>query len=200
MKEERFQLKVLVASLFVVAAALLASSDGLAANQSANTTINANVDSAISMSSQGNVNIAVTPTASGARMSSNYDVVTVNTNNAGGYTLTLEMQGSETSLLSGVNAIAQKPNPSTPGALSANTWGYRVAGGAFGAGAAAETNVASSVYNWAGVPANGSPVQIKTTSSEVNNDTTDVWYAIMADSTKPSGSYSGTVTYTATTN
>lgn len=203
MNEEKFQLKVLVASLAIVVAAVLASHEGFAANSSANTTINANVGSAITLSNLGSVNVAVTPTASSARLSSARDTVTVNTNNSNGYRLTLQMNTSETSLLNGSNSIARTTGTlATPVTLTANTWGYRVAGaGGFGAGAAAESNVAASAYTWAGVPASGStPDQIKSTSSPANNDTTDVWYAIMADSTKPSGTYTGQVTYTATTN
>lgn len=202
MSEEKFQIKVLVASLAIVVAAVLASSDGLAANVEGNTTITARVGSTISISSLGNVNISVTPSGGDARLSSARDIVTVSSNNSTGYNLNLEMFGSETSLLNGANAIAQGAGDlTTPLALTSNTWGYRVANaGGFGPGAAAETNVAASIYSWAGVPANGSPDQVKSTGSEADNDTTDIWYAIMADSNRPSGTYTGRVTYTATTN
>lgn len=201
MNEEKFQLKVLVASLAILVAAVLASNDGFAAVNSANTTINANVGSAIAITSLSAVNINVTPTASGARLSSAKDTVTVNTNNAAGYNLTLAMSTSETRLLSGANSIAQAAGTlASPQALGTNTWGYRVASaGGFGAGAAAENSVATSSYTWAGVPASGTPDQVKSTSVPANDDTTDIWYAIMVDTTKPSGTYTGTVTYTATT-
>ncbi|MGI6611994.1 MAG: hypothetical protein ACOX0Z_00245 [Candidatus Nanosyncoccaceae bacterium] len=202
MSEEKFQIKVLVASLAIVVAAVLASGDGFAANVEGNTTITARVGSTISISSLGNVNISVTPSGGDARLSSARDIVTVSSNNSTGYNLNLEMFDDETSLLNGANAIAQGAgNLTTPSALTSNTWGYRVANaGGFGPGAAVETNVATSAYSWAGVPANGSPDQVKSTGSEADNDTTNIWYAIMADSNRPSGTYTGRVTYTATTN
>lgn len=201
MNEEKFQIKVLVASLAIVVAAVLASNNGFADTKTANTTINANVGSAITITSLDSVNINVTPAASGPRLSSAHDTVTVNTNNSTGYNLTIQMNTAETSLLNGTNAITKATGSlAVPAALGANTWGYRVAGsGGFGAGAAAESNVAASAYTWAGVPANGAPDQVKSTSGVADDDTTDIWYAIMADTTKPSGTYTGKVTYSATT-
>lgn len=203
MCEERFQLKVLVVSLAIMVASLVVSSSGSAVDEkTADVTINANVNPTIAISSSGNVGISVTPAAAEARLSSAKDTVTVSTNHTAGYNLTLEMFDAETSLVNGADTITQGSGSlASPDALVANTWGYRVAdAGGFGPGAAVENSVAVSAYTWAGVPAKGAADQIKSTSGQADNDATDIWYAIMANSNKLSGTYSGKVTYTAATN
>ncbi|MBW4062073.1 hypothetical protein HJC99_05875, partial [Candidatus Saccharibacteria bacterium] len=45
-----------------------------------------------------------------------------------------------------------------------------------------------------------SPNTLKTTSGTASNDTTTVWYGVAADTTQPSGTYTNSVTYTATAN
>lgn len=173
-----------------------------AASQTANTTINANVGSSISITTVSPVTISLTPTAGGV-VSSASDTVTVNTNNALGYTLTLADADTNTNLVSGANNIAAHTGTfASPTALANNTWGYRIVGaGGFGASAySGETNQASSTSTWAGVASSASPVTIKSTSSTATNDTTTVWYGVNATSSQPNGTYSDTVTYTATTN
>lgn len=173
-----------------------------AAANSANTTINATVAAVISITTSSPVAIGLTPTAGGV-VSSSSDTVTVNTNNATGYTLTLADADATTSLVNGGNTItAHSGTQASPTALAANTWGYRVVGvGGFGAGAySAETNNGSSSSTWAGVPATGSPNTLKTTGTVASNDTTTVWYGVKVTTSKPTGVYTDTVTYTATTN
>lgn len=189
----------IVAAVAVVLSPVAAS----AATDTKSTTINATINSVISMTTSSTVAIAVTPTASGA-MSSNSDTVTVSTNNSTGYTLTLANGDTTTNLVSGGNTIAAdagtQASPSST--LTNNRWGYRIVGvGGFGASAtSAETNVANSAYSWAGVPSSASPNTVKTTGATASGDVTTVWYGVKADSTKPSGTYSDSVTYTATTN
>lgn len=172
-----------------------------AASQTSTTTINGTIDSTITISSGPTVSMSVAPSGS-AVTSSASDTVSVSTNNASGYTLGLAMNTGTRTLAKGADTIAAASGTlASPAALGTNTWGYRVdnAGG-FGAGpTTAETNVASSARTWAGVPAQGSPDTIKTTSSTASGDTTTVWYAMNADSTKPNGVYTNSVVYTATT-
>lgn len=171
-----------------------------AATQSANTTVTATVDSVISISATTPSAISVTPVSGGAQSSQSH-VVTVNSNNTAGYTLTLS-NGDATTTLSGPSAatIAASTNPTgTPAALANNSWGFAVAGGVFDASYSAELNATSSSTKWAGVPALASPYQVKQTSAVASNDQTTVWYAVKADTTKPNGNYTDTVTYTATT-
>jgi hypothetical protein len=193
----------LAAWISVVAIVGVVLSPVAAAAIGANTTINATIGSTISMTTSSTVAIAVTPTASGA-MSSASDTVSVTTNNATGYALTLANGDATTSLANGANTIlADAGTQGTPTAgLTNNRWGYRVDGvGGFGAGpTTAESNVASSARSWAGVPATGAPNTLKTTAATASADTTTVWYGVKADTTKPNGVYTDSVTYTATTN
>lgn len=166
----------------------------------ANTTINANVASVISLTSSSTVDIALTPTATGSVISSKSDTVSVSTNNATGYNLTLASSTASTDLANGGNKIAASAGTFTaPVALATNTWGYRIDNlGGFGAGpATALTNAASSTLTFAGVPASSAPQALKSTSTTANSDKTVVWYGVNVDATKPTGKYSNTVTYTA---
>lgn len=167
----------------------------------ANTTILTVIGSTISVSSSGTVNINITPVTGGAQTSAS-DTVSVSTNNTTGYTLKLSDSDATTTLVSGSNTIAAHTGTlASPTALANNSWGYHVDGaGSFSGTGAAEDNVTSSSIDYAGVPANSSPDTIKTTSTTASGDTTTVWYGVKADSTKPNGIYSDTVTYTATTN
>jgi len=173
-----------------------------AASSPASTTINATIGSVISISTSGTVTLNVTPTASGSATSAS-DAVSVSTNNTLGYKLQLSSSSAATTLTSGGNNIAATTGSfATPAAMTINSWGYRVDGvGTFGAGPTTpQTNVASLGGTWAGVPANASPNTLKTTGSTATNDATTVWYGTFVDSSKPNGTYTGTVTYTASTN
>lgn len=173
-----------------------------AATNSASTAVNGVIGSSITVASSGPVSMNLTPT-SGAVLSSAADTVTVSTNNAGGYTLTLQTSTANRSLTRGSDTIAAHTGTlASPTPLAVNSWGFRVDGlGGFGSGpTSAETNTGSSTTTWAGVPASGSPATIKTTAAPSGADTTSVWYGLRADATKPSGTYTNTVVYTAVTN
>lgn len=171
-----------------------------AATQTANTTINATINPVISISTGSTVAISLTPTAGGV-VSSASDTVTISTNNAAGYVLQLADADATTTLVSGGNSIpAHAGTYAVPTTLATNTWGYALAGGNFTASYTAETNNAASTTKWAGIPATGSPQSIKTTATTATADTTTVWYGVKVDTSKPTGTYSDTVTYTATTN
>lgn len=189
----------LVLSVFGLAVTPVVAS---AAANSANTTINATVGASISITSVSPVAISLTPTAGGV-VSSSSDTVTVNTNNATGYFLTLSSSDTNTNLVSGGNNFAAHTGTfASPTTLANNTWGYRIVGaGGFGGTAySGETNQGSSTSTWAGVASSASPVTIKTTGTTATNDTTTVWYGVNATSSQPNGTYTDTVTYTATTN
>ena len=173
----------------------------LASTASTNTTINANLGSTISVSSSGTVTINITPVAGGSQTSAS-DTVSVSTNNSSGYALTLADSDATTTLANGGNTIAAHAGTqASPTALANNSWGYHVDSiGGFGTGGAVESNVTSSSIKYAGVPATGSPNTIKTTATTASGDTTTVWYGVKADTTNPNGTYTDTVTYTATTN
>jgi hypothetical protein len=172
-----------------------------AASQSDSTVINVTVAQVISISTSTPVSIGITPTPSGV-VSSSSDTVTVNTNSSTGWNLTLSDADTDTDLESGANAFAAHAGTqASPTALADNTWGYRIVGvGGFGGGAySGETNNGSSSSTWAGVPSSAAPNTIKTSAGTATNDTTTIWYGVRATSSQPSGVYTDTVTYTATT-
>lgn len=191
-----------LSSAFAVCATVLSPVIASAATDTKSTTINATIGSTISMTTSGTVALGVTPT-SGSTASSVSDVVTVSTNNASGYNLSLADSDATTTLVSGGNSISAHTGTfASPSALANNAWGYRVDGsGTFGAGpTSAQTNQASLSGTWAGVPASGAPQVLKTTATTASADVTNVWYGVKVDTTKPTGVYSDSVTYTATTN
>lgn len=163
------------------------------------TSIQATVATSASVSStSGTVALAITPVVGGS-FSNASDTVVAGTNNATGYTL--QVSAAATNLVNGGNTIAASTGtPASPIALANNTWGYRVDNQyGFGAGpTASQTDQASLAGTWAGVTT--SPVNIKTTTGSSASDSTTVWYGVGADTSKPGGAYSQTVTYTATTN
>ncbi len=170
----------------------------------ASTTISSSISSVISLlTTNGTVNVNVTPTASGAQTIAS-DTVTVSTNDSSGYTLQVADTDANTNLVSGGNNIAAASGTqTTPTTQSANTWGYAVQGvGGFNSSGytTASSAAISGSLKFAGVPATGSPNTIKTTSGTASSDTTTVWYAVAADTTQPSGTYTDSVTYTATAN
>lgn len=198
-KQSIYRFGALIGVLGVALAPVAASA--VATSQS--TTVSAVVGDTISMTTSGTVTINVIPT-SGGSMSSASDTVSVSTNKSTGYTLTFADADATTTLVNGANSIAADVGtqavPST--SLTTDRWGYRVDGvGGFGAGpTSAESNVASSTYKWAGVPATGTPNTLKTTAATASGDVTTVWYGVKATTANPSGTYSDSVTYTATTN
>lgn len=187
----------LMATLLVVPAFVSAQAED------EDTIINANIGSTISITTSGTVNLNVTPTLAGAATSSS-DTVTVATNNSAGYVLALEDVDADTDLDDGAsNSIAAHAGTiGTPTTLANNSWGYRVDGaGGFGAGpTSAQSSQANLTGTWAGVPANGAADTLKTTASPAAGDTTTVWYGVKADTSKPDGTYTNTVLYTATAN
>lgn len=198
-KQSLYRFGALAAVVGVALSPVVAS----AAVDTKNTTINAVVGSSISMTTSGTVNLNVTPTATGS-MTSASDTVTVATNNATGYNLQLSTADGTNTLVNGGNTIvADAGTQASPtSTLTNNSWGYRVDGlGGFGAGpTTAENNVASSSRSWAGVPTSSAPNTLKTTATTTASDVTTVWYGVKVDTSKPNGTYSDIVTYTATTN
>jgi hypothetical protein len=168
------------------------------------TTISSTISSTIGLlTSSGTVNVNVTPTPSGAQTIAS-DTVTVSTSDPAGYTLSLAETGAGSALVSGGNTIpASAGNQTTPLAMIANTWGYRVDSlGGFGAGpTAGQVSAAiSGSIKFAAVPATASPDTIKVTSGTASNDTTAVWYSVAANTSQSTGTYTTSVTYTATAN
>lgn len=183
--------------------AAVLSMPAIAGAATASTTVNSAISSVLSVfTTSGTVNVNVTPTGSGAQTIAN-DVLTVSTNDALGYTLQIANADTNTNLVSGGNNLAASSGTqASPTAQTANTWGYRVDGvGGFGAGpTSSQSSAAIGSRTFAGVPSSSSPNTIKTTATTASNDTTNVWYGVAADTSQPSGTYTDTITYTATAN
>jgi hypothetical protein len=189
------KLGIALASLVFIAMPLTVSA--------ANTTINVSVTGVIStFTTSGTVTLgALAPDATG-RQSTNNDVVTVSTNDADGFTLTLEDADATRTLASGGNSFAASAGtPASPVTLVNNTWGWRVDDlSGFGAGPTATiANTAPSALTYAGIPANASAFTLLATAG-TGSEVTDVWYSARANDTQPTGTYTDTVTYTATVN
>lgn len=176
-----------------------------------NTNVRAVVGSTITLTttSQGtgnNVDLNLTPGGTPVLTSAS-DTLTVNTNSTAGYLLTLA-DGDATNALthtvtSSYTIAAQ--GGTVPATLASNTWGFAVpgktlGGQSFDASYAAETNSTTSTSKWGAVPAPASPYTLKSTSATATNDQTVVWYAAKVDSSKPTGTYTDQVVYTATAN
>ncbi|HEY4963346.1 MAG TPA: hypothetical protein VIH90_01485 [Candidatus Saccharimonadales bacterium] len=193
---------ILTGSLF--AFALVSSSTLAASALTTSTTVSSVISPVISLlTSNGTVNVNVVPTGSGAQTVAS-DTVTVSTNDSAGYVLQLAETGASGNLVSGGNSITGSTGTqTTPAVMAVNTWGYRVDSlGGFGTGpTSGQTSTAiSGTIKYAGVPATASPNTLKTTATTASNDVTTVWYGVAANTTQPSGTYTNSVTYTATAN
>ena len=187
--------------IFAVVGAVVSPVIASAASQTASTTINATIGSTISVSTSTTVAIALTPTAGGV-VSSNSDAVAVSTNNALGYILQLADSDATVNLVNGASNITPSAASfATPAALTNDKWGFAVAGlGTFDASYSAETSNGSSTSKWAPVSGTGPGNTIRTTATTASAQVTTVWYGVKATTALPNGTYSDTVTYTATTN
>ncbi|MGH7234541.1 MAG: hypothetical protein ACREF7_03820 [Candidatus Saccharimonadales bacterium] len=162
------------------------------------------VDCSISLSSNGTVSLAVTPTSSGS-CTIQSDTATVLTDDTNGYTLTLGDSSTNTSLINGSSSInATTGTIGSPAALSGNSWGYRVDGlGSFGSGpTTGQINVGHSGTLFAGIEASDLTADtIASTSGAADPAvSTTVWYGACADTTVSSGNYTSQVIYTAVAN
>ncbi|NCU38224.1 hypothetical protein EOL96_04185 [Candidatus Saccharibacteria bacterium] len=164
----------------------------------ANVTLN--IGPTLTMSVSNTATFSITPDGTGVA-SSNNDTVTVSTNNSTGYKLQLKDLDATTTLGSS-GITAHTGTAAVPTALTTvNTWGYRLDGGAgFGAGpTTAQTNVPSLTSTlWAGITA--SWVDIKTTNTTASNEANQVFFAALANSTIPTGSYVEAIQYQSVTN
>lgn len=210
-KVSKLRQSAIIAAVVAVAGAPVAAS---AVTMTEDTVVNVTIDSTVSLFTTGNsggngtVNMTVLPVTGGAQSSAS-DTVTVSTNNASGYNLTLADTDSDTNLVKGTDTIAAHNGTlAAPTALANNTWGYALPSSTtgittpngFDAAYSALTSSTASTSKWAGVPATGAAQLLKTTSGVASSDTTTVWYSAKVDTTKPTGTYTDTVTYTVTTN
>lgn len=159
----------------------------------------------ITLSTSGTVSLNLHPNGSGV-YTIQKDEVNVKSGASVGYNLSLSSSSANTNLVNGSDTISTNSGTYTsPTSLSLNSWGYRLDGiNNFGAGPTSSvTNVSSSSLSFAGIPASGTPDSIVTTtvaSAPTVGDNYGIWYGVRADLTPPAGTYSQTLTYTATQN
>jgi hypothetical protein len=165
----------------------------------------------------GTVNVNVS-SAAGVKQTINTDVVTISTNDTGGYTLTLQDGNNSNALCTAPGAgctgiPATSATTAAPALMStANIWGFHKddgtttwcstasnCGSTFGT-SLSSNQTASGTLKFAAVPVSGSPYTLKTTAATASSDVTDIWYAVNVDPTQASGTYTDSVTYTATAN
>lgn len=158
----------------------------------------------ISVTSNGNVSLNVTPTASGSCTIQN-DNVAVLTDDTNGYTLTVADNSTNTALINGAMTISASPSTiANPAALAINSWGYRVDSlGSFGGGpTTSQSNVSPGSTLFAGIKANDQPADTIASVSGAADPaiTTTVWFGACANTNVTSGSYTTQVLYTAVAN
>ncbi|MBR2600666.1 hypothetical protein IKE07_00800 [Candidatus Saccharibacteria bacterium] len=115
-------------------------------------------------------------------------LITVYTNDADGYNLTVADQDTNTSLVKGTGAgapeIAALDATTNPFGAGHSAWGYKVSGGS----------------SWLAMPGSGdTPALIKNGSAVAAGDTSTVLYAVSTSATQATGVYNDTIVYTATT-
>jgi hypothetical protein len=133
---------------------------------------------ALTISTNGNVSVPITPSDSGT-LNSATGTVTVVSSDVVGYKLYVRTLTS-TDLTNGAATLPVSAN-SSPAALSTNTWGY---------------NTTGSSTDFIGMTM--SDVLIRSlTGPATSGDVTSVTYGVKVDNSKPAGTYQTTVIYTA---
>jgi hypothetical protein len=180
---------MLAASLFAMPVLLLNGAPTSAASQSATTTVNVTIDPVISITASPNIEMDITPTASGQFRTANGNVV-ISTNNVKGYTTYITSNTTETSLkqpaAAGVSAVI--PTVSASGTtISGNGWGWSNDASQFNPVKATGTTDNSTVFS-------------RTTSATPTGDNKTLTIGASATTSMPSGTYSNTLLLTAVTN
>ena len=139
------------------------------------------------------MNLAVTPTPDGT-LTSDELAIQVSTDNTTGYTLTLALAGSESSLYdptSGGEIQSTTAAMRDPNTLAVNTWGWYP-----------DSLVNNTGNLFSALPSNSDPYELKKTSSPTSGsgDTTTISFGVNVDTTLPAGSYTNAIVISAVTN
>ncbi len=139
------------------------------------------------------LSIPITPMADGAS-GSNDLTVSVHTNNLTGYTLTMSSTGTDTSLAHYAETTQKIPSTTntleTPAALANNTWGYSVWA----------NGQSTSSTTFSRIPALSAPDTLRTTSAISDPTDTTLTFGARINTKKPSGTYTNTIVFSATSN
>lgn len=139
------------------------------------------------------MNLAVTPTPDGT-LASDEMAIQVSTDHTAGYTLTLALAGTESSLYdstSGGEIQSTTAAMRDPNTLAVNTWGWY------------PDSLANNTGNlFSALPSNSDPYELKKTSAPTSGsgDTTTISFGVNVDTTLPAGSYTNAIVISAVTN
>jgi hypothetical protein len=188
-----------------LAAFSIIASPVLVSAETDTTTVEATVNSAISISnSTATVSVSLIPGASPVE-SVGSDTVTVSTNDTDGYTLEVAASDATNALSSATGpgtytiSATTPTTPATATTLDTNSWGWCVVGIGTCSGSYSVTNnqADGASGNWIAMPASGSDIEVKSTTGTATNDTTVFYYGVNVDSSKQTDVYTDAVTYTA---
>jgi hypothetical protein len=157
----------------------------LAVSQTGTTTVNINVGSQITLGN-GTTTVNINPVLGSTGTA--VQTLTVTTNNSSGYQLKIEMNSTNKNLVNGANNITPTTNGATAAALQNNTWGYNFS----------TSNVAAT--DFLTIPTQGSPTTIASSTTTASAVATYVTFGAQPTASLPSGTYTGSVLYTAVTN
>lgn len=134
-------------------------------------------ETTLSIATDGNVSIPITPTSSGV-LATGTSSVTVTTTDVKGYKLYIRALSNTN--MNNLGALLPASANGSPAALAVNTWGYN-------------TDASS---NFVGMTLTDTLIRSLTIPAS-SGDVTVVTYGIKLDLAKPSGNYATTVIYTA---
>lgn len=134
-------------------------------------------ETALSIATDGNVSIPITPSSSGV-LATGTSVVTVTSTDVKGYKLYIRSLNSTD--MNNLGALIPASANGSPAALAVNTWGYN-------------TNASS---NFVGLGLADTLIH-SITAPIAGGDATTVTYGVKVDLAKPAGNYTTNVIYTA---
>ena len=195
-----FCLAFLVA--FVSGSAFFTVNDSSAESASTNVEVISYVDAVISITTNApgtppTISIPISPVIDNGFAKKDV-VVTVSTNNPTGYTLNMNSQTTNTSLIH-ESAYDPTPNPTpptipstsfaynAPGTLTSNSWGWNL-------------GTASSTTTFVRIPPSNDSHSIRTTNTPDVASNTTVTFAAQINFLQATGVYTNTIVFTATTN
>lgn len=179
----------LAASLLAVPALLLNGAPTSAASQIATTTVNVRIDPTIAISATPNIDINITPTASG-QFQTGDGRVSISTNNTKGYTTYITSSTADTDLKQPSSAGVSTTIPSVTASantISGTAWGWSNDATQFNPVKVAGTTDNSAVFS-------------KTTTATPTGDNKTLTVGASATTSVPEGAYSNTLLFTAITN
>lgn len=172
---------IIYAIIFVTIALSVASQSISYAQPYGKGTYDSNIpygsQTSLTISTSGNVNIANTPTTSGA-LSTGTSAITVTSTDIMGYKLYI--RGLNNTNMNNLGTLLPASANGSPAALATNTWGYNL----------------DASNNFIGITLTDALIHSTTTPAK-SGDTTNVTYGVKLDLAKPAGNYTTTIVYTA---